>query len=667
MRKRWRRLALMAVVVAPLVAAGGVLWTATRDLSRYQTRLTEQIRKVTGRELIARVPLSIQLGSQPSLVAEGITLSNAAWGTRPELARVRKLTLFLDPVSLLLGEVKIGRILLEGADILVERNDVGDSNLEMLPPPDGSGPHPGENKSLRQRSNPAFPWINTIEVRDSVLTVREGVGRPPTVVEIAEGTVTASASNQPLQLAARLSAPQAAPLRLAGQAGTFDGWMRGLPGTIDVEGELGDGKISIKGSVAAKGTNLQVISEGPDLAVLGPYLTLPLPSGGPYALSARAATFRNGLKVDVTTLKVGSSELSGDALFRPDRQGAPTATVNIDAPRIDVGDFKPVATSAPAASPAPGPRRLIPTMPFSASWLGRSNLSLTGRVGELTGLQGKVQNASISLGSTDKRFYFRGAATVGGGSAGFDLVYDGSGRNGQATLTATANRVSVEDLSTVLGINLGLRESIVDFDLRLRGSGRTTRDTLNSASGLIEVTLTKGGWPADALQGFPADTLKLLGGAGKGPAFNCAAGRFEVSGGVANLRRLVVDTPAATVVGGGFVHLRSETWEFILVPEARDNRNIALTAPARVKGGSGRATTGALEPNISRLIIPAGVVPSLVAQLNQAARQPNVNACSAMAPRVDGLRPGLRAQMPTPSSDLRERGARRPAQRPVQR
>ena len=664
MRIRWRRVALVAAVVVPLAAAGGVLWAATRDLSSYQARLTDQVRKVTGRELVARVPLSIRLGREPAMVAEGITLTNAAWGTRPELARVRKLTLFLDPVSLLLGEVKIGRLVLEGADILVERNEVGDSNLEMLPPPDGSGPHPGENRSLRQRGNPAFPWINTIEIRDSVLTLREGGGQPPIVVEVASATLKASAPNQSLQIAAQLGAPQAATLQLTGQAGSFDGWMRGLPGTIDVQGALGEGRIAIKGSVASKGTNLQIVSEGPDLAVLGPYVRLPLPSGGPYALSAKAATFRNGLKVDVPSLKVGSSELVGDALFRPDRHGTPTVTINIDAPRIDVGDFKQAAAAPPVSTPAAGLKRLVPTMPFSASWLGRSHLSLTARVGEVAGLQGKVQSASLSLGSTDKRFSFRGAATVGSGSAGFDLVYDGGGRVGQATLTATASRVSAEDLATLLGLNVGLRESIVDLDLRLRGNGRTTRETLNAASGVIEVTLSKGAWPSDALPGFPGDTLKLLGGtADKGVPFNCAAGRFEVSGGVANLRRLVVDTPTTTLVGGGYVHLRSEGWEFLLVPEARDNRNIVLTVPARVKGGTGRATTGSADAAVSRLIIPAGVVPSLVSQLNQAARQPNVNACSAMAPRVDGLRPGLRAQMPTPAAESRERSARRPAQR----
>ena len=78
----------------------------------------------------------------------------------------------------------------------------------------------------------------------------------------------------------------------------------------------------------------------------------------------------------------------------------------------------------------------MPTLPFSATWLGRSTLSVTARLGEIVGLGSKVQNASLTLTSSETRFAFRAAATVGGGSAGFDLVYDPTGRIGQATLTA---------------------------------------------------------------------------------------------------------------------------------------------------------------------------------------------------------------------------------------
>jgi hypothetical protein len=77
---------------------------------------------------------------------------------------------------------------------------------------------------------------------------------------------------------------------------------------------------------------------------------------------------------------------------------------------------------------------------------------------------------------------------------------------------------------------------------------------------------------------------------------------------------------------------------------------------------------GALEPGLTRLIVPGGGVASLVAQINLAARQAGANACAVVAPRVEALRPGLRAQMPVPSAaDLRQRPARPQAQTPAQK
>jgi uncharacterized protein involved in outer membrane biogenesis len=662
----WRRLLWVVIALVPVAAAGTLIWLSTRDLSRYQARLTEQIRKVTGRELAARVPLSVRLGREPALVAEGVTLTNAAWGSRPDLARVAKLTMYLDPFALFLGEARVGRVVLEGADILVERNEAGDTNLEMLPPPEGSGPHPGENRSLRLKPNPAFPWIDTIEVRDSVLTIAEGAGRPAVVLEVASGTFKSTAPNQPLQIDARLAAPQAAAFTLTGTVGTFDGWMRGLPGNIDVQGGFGGGKIAIKGSVGIKGTNVQITGEGPDIAAFGPYLRLPLPGAGPYVLNAKTSTLRNSLKVEVPTLKIGKSELSGEVLFRVDRHDVPTVTVNIDANVIDAAGLRASPAAASNGAGPPVQRRFLPAMPFSARWLGRSTLSLTARAGEVTGLSSKVTNASLTLNSGETRFALRAAAAIGAGSAGFDLVYDPAGRIGSATLTATASRVSLQDLSALLGIDLGLKDAVGDIDLRLRGGGRSSRDALNVASGTIEFSAAKGVWPQDGVAGWPAETQRLLGSGDGGVPFTCIAGRFDVSRGVASLLRLVVDTPRATMVGGGYLSLRSEGWEFILAPEARDQQGVPLAVPLRLKGGTGQQTTGALDPGLAKLLVGGGAVPSLVGSINQVSRQTQANACATMAPRVDAMRPGLRAQLPVPPDPRARRGGAQ-AQNPPKR
>lgn len=651
----WRRLILLGLALLPVMAIGGAIWLTTRDLTRYQTRLTDQIRKVTGRELKASVPLAVKLGRDPALVAEGLTLSNAPWASRPDLAKVRRLTMYLDPLRLFLGEAKVDKVVLEGADIQVEHNEAGDTNLEMLPPPDGSGPHAGENHSLRIRSKPAFPWISTIEVRNSTLTILEGTGRPPVVLDIVSGHFTSNAANQTLQMEAKIGAPRAPPMQLSGTIGSFDGWMRGMPGNIDVQGGFGDGKIAIKGSIGVKGTNLQVTSEGPDVGAFGPYISLPVPSGGPYALTAKALTQRSGLKVEVTSLKVGASELTGEALFRVDRSGTPNILVDIDAAKIDLAGLKR-APEPPSATPPS--HRVLPSAAFQASWLGRSMLSVTARVGELSGLSGKITNGSLTLGSSQKRFTFRGSASVGNGSASFDVSYDPAGRYGLTTLTANVSKVPMNDFGALLGLDLGLKDAVGDIDLKMRGPGRSAAAALNSASGTVEFAVGKGVWPADGLAGWPAESLKLI-GANDGAAFNCLAGRFDVSRGIANLQRLVFDTPRATWIGGGYLSLRNESWEFIVAPEARESQGVPLATPFRLKGGTGRQPSGALDAGLSRLLIGAGTVPSLVGTFGQIARQPNVaNACAIMAPRIDGMRPGLRAQMPTPNPE-RERPNRR--------
>ena len=87
MKISWPRLLWILALTVPLVALVVIVWGSTRDLSRYQARLTDQIRKVTGRELAVRVPLTVRISRQPALVAEGVTLTNAPWGSRPELAR----------------------------------------------------------------------------------------------------------------------------------------------------------------------------------------------------------------------------------------------------------------------------------------------------------------------------------------------------------------------------------------------------------------------------------------------------------------------------------------------------------------------------------------------------------------------------------------------------
>src|SRR5204862_7875081 len=116
----WRRVIWLVVILVPVAVVGTILWLSTRDLSRYQAKLTEQIRKVTGRELEARVPLAVKLGREPALVGEGLRVSNAAWAKRAELAKGRRLTLCLGHFLLFLGVAKEFAVMLGWAELRCE-------------------------------------------------------------------------------------------------------------------------------------------------------------------------------------------------------------------------------------------------------------------------------------------------------------------------------------------------------------------------------------------------------------------------------------------------------------------------------------------------------------------------------------------------------------------
>ena len=83
-------------------------------------------------------------------------------------------------------------------------------------------------------------------------------------------------------------------------------------------------------------------------------------------------------------------------------------------------------------------------------------------------------------------------------------------------------------------------------------------------------------------------------------------------------------------------------------------------------GGVKRRFTRTGEWNGVTIFDDYGHHPVEIAAVLKAARQAGVNPSAAVAPRVEGLRPGLRAQMPVPSADLRQRAGRpaAPAQQP---
>src|SRR5882672_186862 len=90
-RRRWWRIALIALgtVVLPLAVAYVALSRAFPP-ARLAALLADEVQAATGREFRINGGLSFQLLPTIAVVAKDVALGNAPWGSRKEMATVKR-------------------------------------------------------------------------------------------------------------------------------------------------------------------------------------------------------------------------------------------------------------------------------------------------------------------------------------------------------------------------------------------------------------------------------------------------------------------------------------------------------------------------------------------------------------------------------------------------
>ncbi len=101
------------------------------DAGAYRQVLAEVARSATGRNLAVRGKLSLKMSLSPTLVANDVVLSNAPWGSRPDMVTVNHVEAKISLLPLLTRQVRINRLVLVGADILLERGRDGRPNWDF--------------------------------------------------------------------------------------------------------------------------------------------------------------------------------------------------------------------------------------------------------------------------------------------------------------------------------------------------------------------------------------------------------------------------------------------------------------------------------------------------------------------------------------------------------
>ncbi|MBK7414719.1 MAG: AsmA family protein [Dechloromonas sp.] len=111
-----------------LLAAGYFALVTAFPPARMVSLLAEHIKTATGRDFRINGDLSFRLLPTLAVVANDLVLSNADWGSRAEMLKLKRTAFEIALKPLLNGEIRVLKVGLEGADLLLETDQTGRSN-----------------------------------------------------------------------------------------------------------------------------------------------------------------------------------------------------------------------------------------------------------------------------------------------------------------------------------------------------------------------------------------------------------------------------------------------------------------------------------------------------------------------------------------------------------
>ena len=483
--------AVGAIVVGLVVTAVAIV--SSTDFNQYRGLIAEKVKEATGRELAIKGDLKLSIGLSPAVAVDDVSFANASWGSRPQMAQIKRFEAQVELIPLISGNVHVKRLVLIDSDIILETDAQGRANWQFdagaKPAPAGQpAPKPSAAAGPGQ-----LPQVNAVEIRNARLVYRDGKTKETTQLALARATLSAAGENDPLKLDIE-GAFNALKFKVAGEVGSIAAMQRpGTPFPVKIAGEVADAatfKIDgiVREPLAGKGYDVAVTAEGKELAKLAEIAGRKMPAVGPFKVDLKASDQAPGGNPSISRLKaeVGQPKLvliKADGAIRDliGRKGV-ALTASVEGEEIGAlsGFSVPQVVTLPAI-PALGPFkaniRVVngpgdrPSLSEVAAELGKADLMLVKADGAIQDpMEQKGVNLNVSaeakdlaavaakLGATSPvsgPLHFQARVTDSGARAygvhNLALTAAGSDVAGEATLNlAGARPVMMANLSSTL-------------------------------------------------------------------------------------------------------------------------------------------------------------------------------------------------------------------------
>lgn len=597
-------------IVVVLFVVGAAIVLTSLDFNEYKPEIAAEVKKATGRDLAIDGDLKLNLLTfSPGLKVDGVKFQNASWGSRPEMAIIKRFEVKVSLLPLLSGNLDVDRVVIEGADILIERNKQGQGNYEFQAEGKSATPaKPGGKPKPESGGGSELPSlaVGQVTIEDSRVTYKDAASNQTLTLGVEKLAVSAGAGD-PLTVDMKGS--------YNGEAFTVKGKLGELaellkptkPWPISLDASAGGAQVGAKGSIAfpakASGFDLSVDVKGDDLSKMSKLAGSPVPPLGPYALKAKVTgSMDKAIELTGLDAKMGKSGLAGKAMLQLKDKPSIEATLTSDL--IDLNDFTKGAAgkgaagsggassggggSGGGASGAKNDKRLFPDDPLPLDALKAADAKVDLAVKKLVADKVTVDNlktvvtlrngdlavspltGDVAKGKIDSTVHLNASQAT----PSLDIKFDGK-------------KIDIGHMLTEMDIT-DLLYGVIDTDIAVQGRGKSVRQIMAGLNGKTSIVMGEGKMKSSALDTYVGGAATVLAQlvAGKKSQYtviNCFLNQFDIKDGLATSKIMLFDTEYAQVRGAGTINLGTEQIKYTLDPKPK-SVTVNTAVPVEVTG-----------------------------------------------------------------------------------
>lgn len=566
-----------------IVVIGGVVAISSMDFNQYKGLIAEQAKEATGRDLVIEGDLNLEISLSPRIAVNGVTFANAAWSSKPHMVKVKRFAAEMQLIPLISSQIKINQVILEGVEILAEKNKAGTANWEFTT----AAAKPADKAS--GGGDAILPVVNNVHLKDISIAYIDAQAGQNYNLKLASVDLKSDGLDAPLNLMVK-GAVNSQAFTVGGNLGSIRAITGGgmIPIKLDIEAfktTIGlDGKAGTPGGKPKADIKLAVNSPSLEetiaaAASLAPDLkSLELPVKGAFKLSS-AIKLDGTTKISLDDLSVALGSLAMTGNLGANLAGArPAINVALKTDTINLDELLPKkeAKAEPAKKTDTGDGRVFPDDPLPLEGLKAADANVKFDAAKIIVDGMEVKDVTVTLSLKNGRLSINPlGALVAGGKINGQVLLDAS-----RTMPSLKTKITVTQLDYgVLLEQRGMKDMAsgkADVLIDVSGSGGSVRQLMAGLGGKTRIVTENGKLESNALNIVSADIGNFL-NSKDDKKIRCGVVHFNIVKGMAKVHALVFETGGMSVIGLGSTNLADESLKLRIDPRSKKT-NLATVA-----------------------------------------------------------------------------------------